>query len=121
LKICVDQNLSEYIRDLLPGHEVRHTFELGWDRLANGALLSAAEAAGFEVLVTADQSIPWQNRMAGRRISIVILSTNRWPTIEQAAHQILQALEAIAEGECRVVTLPGPPLRRRPPPIRPER
>jgi predicted nuclease of predicted toxin-antitoxin system len=117
LKIYVDQNLSEYIRDLLPGHEVRHTFELGWDRLTNGELLAAAEREGFEVLITA-RAFVWQNRMTGRRIALVILSTNRWSTVETAADQVRKALVGLTAGECRTVTLPRPPLVRRRPACR---
>jgi hypothetical protein len=70
-RIIIDQNLTEYLRDLLPGHHVSHAHEMGWDRLSNGELLNAAEQAGFEVLLTADQSIPHQNRMEGRQIAVV--------------------------------------------------
>jgi len=58
LKILLDQNLTEYLRDLLPGHDVTHASRLGWDRLGNGELLNAAEQAGFEVMLTADQNVP---------------------------------------------------------------
>ena len=116
MKILLDQNLAEYLRDLLPGHDVTHAFELGWHRLGNGDLLNAAEQAGFEAMLTADQNVPHQNRLQGRRIAVVILSTNRWPTIRQAADRLLAALEGLTPGECRQVILPRPPLRRRPPP-----
>ena len=118
-RIIIDQNLTEYLRDLLPNHDVRHAHEMGWDRLNNGELLTAAEQAGFEVMLTADQSIPRQNRMKGRQIALVILSTNRWPTIQQATDRILRALDGLSPGECREVSLPRPPLRRRPAPGRP--
>ena len=111
-RIIIDQNLTKYLRDLLPGHDVSHAHEMGWDRLSNGELLNAAEQAKFEVMLTADQSIPHQNRMEGRQIALVILSTNRWPTIQQASDRILQALEGLSPGECRRVSLPRPPLRR---------
>jgi predicted nuclease of predicted toxin-antitoxin system len=116
LNILLDQNLTEYLRDLLPGHNVTHAFELGWDRLGNGELLNAAEQAGFNAMLTADQNVPHQNRLQGRRIAVVILSTNRWPTIRQAANRILEALDGLTPGECRRVILPRPPLRRRPAP-----
>ena len=80
MRILVDQNLTVYVRDLLPGHDVGHTYELGWHTLSNGELLNQAEKAGFDVLLTADRSIPKQNRMEGRKIALVVLSTNRWPT-----------------------------------------
>jgi hypothetical protein len=116
LKILRDQDLAEYRRDLLAGHAGTHAFELGWHRLGNGELLNAAEQAGFEAMLTADRNTPHQNHLQGRRIAVVILSTNRWPTIRQAADRILEALEGLKPGERRRVILPRPPLRRRPPP-----
>ncbi len=99
MKILLDQNLAEYLRDLLPGHDVTHAFELGWHRLGNGELLNAAEQAGFEAMFTADQNVPQQSRLQGRCIAVVILSTNRWPTISQATDHILEALEGLTPGE----------------------
>ena len=116
MKILLDQNLAEYLRDLLPRHDVTHAFEPGWHRFGNGALLDAAEQAGFEAILTADRNVPYQNHLQGRRIEVVILSANRWPTIRQAADRILEALEGLMPGECRRVILPRPPVRRRPPP-----
>jgi predicted nuclease of predicted toxin-antitoxin system len=116
LKILLDQDLAEYLRDLLAEHAVTHAFELGWHRLGNGELLNAAEQAGFEAMLTADQNMPHQNRPQGRRIAVVILSTNRWPTIRQAADRILEALEGLTPGERRRAMFSRPPLRRRPPP-----
>ena len=113
----LDQNLTEYLRDLPPGHTVTHASERGWDRLSNGALLSAAEEAGFDAMLTADQNLPYQNRLLGCRIAVVILSTNRWPTIRPSSDQILGALGGLAPGDCRRVVLPRPSLRRRHPPI----
>ena len=119
-RIIIDQNLTMHLRDLLPGHVVTHAHEMGWDRLNNGELLNSAEQAGFDVMLTADQSIPRQNRMEARRIAVVILSTNRWPTIQQASDRILRALEGLAPGECRLVSLPRPPRRRHRAPGGPE-
>jgi hypothetical protein len=106
-RIIIDQNLTEYLRELLPNHDVRHAHEMGWDRLNNGELLTAAEQAGFEVMLTADQSIPRQNRMKGRQIALVILSTNRWPTIQQASDRILRALDGPQTSILQVATTVG--------------
>lgn len=116
VKIILDQNITEYVRDLLPGHSVKHASEMGWSRISNGDLLDAAERAGFEVLLTADQNLKFQQNLTGRRIAILVLSTNRWPTIEKSADRILLALEGLAPGGYVEVALPRPRLRRRPPP-----
>ena len=52
-----------------------------WDSLANGELLTAAEAAGFEVMVTTDRNLAYQQNLSGRRIALVVLTTPAWPSI----------------------------------------
>jgi len=59
--------------------------ELGWERLRNGALLDSAEQAGFEVLVTCDQNIRYQQNFTDRKLAVVVLSTNRWPKLRPVA------------------------------------
>jgi predicted nuclease of predicted toxin-antitoxin system len=73
LKILIDQNVSARLGRLLTGHETTHASSMGWAELTNGALLIAAEAAGFEIFVTADKNIPYQTNMAGRRLALVVL------------------------------------------------
>jgi hypothetical protein len=69
--------------------------------LKNGRLLDAAQEAGFEVLITADQSIPAQQNLIGRNISILILCsrTNRPRDLEPLVPAALDALSSIACGE----------------------
>ena len=59
-------------------HEVCHTAQVGWEEIANGKLLTLAEESGYNLLITADQNIPYQNSVAGRLIGILALSTNNW-------------------------------------------
>ena len=49
---------------------------MGWHQIGNGELLTIAEAAGFEIVITADQNIRYQQNLSGRRLSLVVLSTN---------------------------------------------
>lgn len=58
--ILLDENLPHRLRLLLPGHDVRTTAYQGWSGLSNGALLKAAEDAGFDAIITADQGIRYQ-------------------------------------------------------------
>ncbi len=53
-----------------------------WAMLENGDLLSAAEDAGFDVMLTADKNISYQQNLAGRRLALVVLSTNDWNLIQ---------------------------------------
>jgi hypothetical protein len=63
--------------------------ERGWEKLANGALLDAAEAAGFEVFVTADKNIRYQQNLTGLKISIVVLGNAQWPILRRHVERSL--------------------------------
>jgi hypothetical protein len=98
----------------LSGHEVRTTAEEAWDQLQNGALLAAAAEAGFDVFVTCDQNIAYQQNMSGRRIAIVVINTNSWPVIRSDTAKVVQAVDAAATGSFATVIYPKPQRRRRP-------
>jgi hypothetical protein len=106
------------LRLVLTSFDVKSAYEMGWDRLANGALLTTAEADGFSILLSADQNIWHQNRMAGRKIALVVLGTNHWDTINRDTRPVIEACERAGEGAYVVVPYPNPPRRRRtfPPP-----
>jgi len=101
------------LRHSLSHHSVRTTAQEGWDKLLNGALLAAAEAA-FDVFVTCDQNIVYQQNMAGRRVAIVVIITNNWPVISTNPAKVVQAVDAATAGSFATVTYPMPPPRRRP-------
>ena len=96
-RILLDENSPVGLRRLLPAHEVEHVARLGWDGIANGALVAAAEQEGFAVLITADRNLRYQQNLAGRRIALLILDTNNWRRIQASAESIRAALrEALA-------------------------
>ena len=80
--------------------------ERGWDTLANGILLDRAEEAGFEVLLTTDQSIRHQQNMANRQIAVVVLMNTSWPLIARNTEVVRIALEELQPGELREVQIP---------------
>jgi hypothetical protein len=71
--VLFDQATPVPIRPHLEGHAVRTTAQQGWDTLKNGDLLAAAEAAGFDLLLTTDKNMRDQQNLAGRTIAIVVL------------------------------------------------
>jgi len=71
--ILFDNSTPRGIARSLHGHLVTEARERGWDRLSNGELLKAAEQAGFDVLLTPDQNMRYQQNLTGRRIAIVVL------------------------------------------------
>lgn len=72
------------MRHLLDGHAVMTANELGWSMLRNGELLTTAENAGYELFVTTDTNLKYQQNLDGRRIGIVVLCTTSWPRIKAA-------------------------------------
>ena len=68
-------------------------YELGWATLKNGELLAAAESSGFEVLVTTDTNLQYQQNLNQRKIAIVVLSSTSWPRIQKNIKAIVSAID----------------------------
>lgn len=116
LRLLFDHNVPAPLRRLILGHDITFADECGWGELTNGDLLAAAEAAGFDVLLTADRNLRHQQNLTGRLIALVVLSTNHWPVIRDHAPHVLAAVEQAGRGHYVEVELPRPTLPRRPPP-----
>jgi hypothetical protein len=78
---------------------------MGWAELENGQLLRAAEDAGFELMVTCDQNISYQQDLRGRRLAPVVLSTNNWNVVKRITPPIVAAVDAASEGSFQYVQL----------------
>lgn len=98
MRVLFDQGTPAPLRHALVGHSVETAFDLGWGTLQNGALIAAAEAEGFEVFVTTDKNLKYQQNLAGRRLDIVVLSTTSWPRIRTNTAKILGAVESSQPG-----------------------
>jgi hypothetical protein len=94
VKVLFDQGTPAPLRRALVGHSVATAYELGWSKLQNGALIAAAEAAGFEVLVTTDKNLKYQQNLASRTLSIVVLLTTSWPRIQGSLPAVLAAVDS---------------------------
>ena len=94
------------IRWHLPAHQVVTAFEQGWSTLRNGELLSAAEAGGFDVLLTTDTNLRYQQNLANRAIAIVVLGRARWPRIKPVVARVAAAVEAATPGSYTEVEIP---------------
>jgi hypothetical protein len=73
MRVLFDHGTPSGIARSLAGHEVTEAIERGWDRISNGELLTTAEAAGFELLLTTDKNIRYQQNLKDRKIAIVVL------------------------------------------------
>jgi hypothetical protein len=109
LRILFDKNVPYQLRLRLAGHEIRTAAEEGWDRLVNGDLLKAAGDEGFEVLVTADQSLEYQQNLKGRKLALIVLSTNHIGILEDQPQKLVAAVDAVAEHSYQFVRYELPP------------
>jgi hypothetical protein len=113
LRILFDRNVPVAVRGFLGGHEVRTFAHMRWpDRLVNGELLKAAEAEGFDVLVTSDQNIQHQQNFTGRNLALVILGSNIWPIVRAHGAAISAAVDAATRASHHFIEMPLPPKPR---------
>jgi hypothetical protein len=93
--------IDEHFRHLFPGHHSQTVRYAGLAGLSNGNLLAAAEAAGFEVIITVDQNIPFQQNLESRTIAMLILCapTNRLRDLQKIVPAALEALASIKPGD----------------------
>lgn len=80
MRILFDQGTPAPLRTYLIGHTVVTAFEAGWSDLSNGDLIDAAEKA-FNLLITTDQNLKYQQNLAGRTLAILVLLTANWPKL----------------------------------------
>ncbi len=98
MRILFDQGTPLPLKEHLSTHSVSTAFELGWSNLENGELLSAAENS-FELFITTDQQIRYQQNLVGRQLAILVLLSTSWPRIQMHISQIHDAVEKIRPGE----------------------
>ena len=121
MHLLLDNNIAQGLFSLLcslPRHQVVHARDLGWAAVGNGELIALAEAAGFDVLVTADQRIRYQQNLGARQIGLVVLPTPMWPVLRRHLVEIVAVIDQAGRQCFLEVDLPRPPLKRRPPPSR---
>lgn len=106
MRVLFDQGSPAPLRQFLTQHEVTTAFERGWSTLKNGELLDAAEREGFEVFVTTDSSLKYQQNLQSRRIAIVVLTTPSWPRIQRAIALAVHAIDVASEGSYTEVAIP---------------
>lgn len=119
MKVLLDQNAPRGLRQVLTGHDVRTTLQMGWEELENGDLIGAAERDGFGLMVTADQNIKYQQRLSNRRIALIVLETNKWPVVRASLDRVIHAVDSAVPGSYQAIPFDRPALRRRPfkPPV----
>jgi hypothetical protein len=104
----LDNNVNRRFARLLPDYDVTHVQQLDWANLKNGLLLNAAESAGYDVLVTVDKQMQYQQNMGNRRISVIVLNSLRivLEEITPLAPKVLALLPDLPKGALVLVS-PG--------------
>jgi predicted nuclease of predicted toxin-antitoxin system len=92
VRILFDQGTPAPLRNFLRGHEITTAHERGWGTLQNGDLLRAAEAAGFEAIITTDQNLRYQQSLSERHLAIIVLLTTNWPLIRPHVSLVADAV-----------------------------
>lgn len=98
MKILLDENLDHRLRRHLGEHDVYTVDYMGWAGLKNGELLRVAEAEGFDVFLTGDKSLAYQQNLAARRIAVVTLSTIDLDILKRNLSLIIGAIDSVEPG-----------------------
>ena len=106
MRILFDHSTPRGVARSLRGHIVTKAKDRGWDTLTNGNLLAAAEQAGFDLLLTADKNMRYQQNLTGRRIALVVLSTPQWPLVRLHLESIAAVVNAATSGSYADVEIP---------------
>ena len=101
--VLLDENLDHRLRLHLSPHEVFTVAFRGWSGLKNGTLLRTAEESGIEVFLTGDQTLAFEQNLAGRRIAIVVLSSIELPILRGHLGRIRDAIDSAAPGSLQLV------------------
>lgn len=99
MRVLLDESLPRRLKGELPGHEVVTVVECGWAGTKNGKLLARASSR-FDVFVTADQNLQYQQNLAALPLPVVVLVArdNRFETLKPLAPRLLDALTTLRPG-----------------------
>lgn len=106
MKILFDNGTPKPISRVLIGHSVTYARRIGWHELENGELIQKAEEAGYEVLLSTDKNIQYQQNLSGRKIALVILGNQQWPLVKLHLDKIAAAVNAATPGSFVEVDIP---------------
>ena len=111
MRILFDKSAPYGLARHLAGHVVSTAEQHGWGRLGNGELLTVVEHAGYDVFLTADKNMRYQQNFSGRKIAIIVLGQSPWPLVQLPIPEVLAAVNAATTGSFVEVEIPLPPRR----------
>jgi len=108
LRILFDQGVPQPLRNALVAAEVKTAFEMGWSKLENGFLIDSAEESGFDVFISTDKNLRYQQDLSARKIAIVILPTTSWPKLQPFKDDIGSQVSQITPGSYIEISFDSP-------------
>jgi hypothetical protein len=106
MRVLFDQGTPVPIKRYLTAHEVSISADLGWERLTNGDLIHAAENEGFEILLTTDKNLCYQQNLRDGAIAIVVIGHSQWPALRPHVQRVFNAVNTAARGSYAEVDIP---------------
>ena len=106
MKILFDNGTPKPIARSLTGHQITYARRIGWHQMGNRELIQQAEEAGYEVLLSTDKNIRYQQNLTGRKIALVILGNQQWPLVKLHLDKIAAAVNAATPGSFTEVDIP---------------
>ena len=103
MRILFDEGVPRQLRQLLRPHMVLTSDATGWKGLKNGALLDAAEKHDFDILITNEKNLQYQQSLKKRRIAIIVLDRSKWPDVKLTVAKILDAINDAKPGSYTIV------------------
>jgi hypothetical protein len=104
--ILFDNGVPRGLARFLTGHSVEEARARGWEELSNGELIEVAEQLGFELMVTTDKNIRYQQNHRTRKIALVVLEHSQWPMVKLVAEKIAAAVDSVTPGSYVEVEVP---------------
>jgi hypothetical protein len=104
--ILSDNGTPAPLRYAFKNHVIVEAIERGWDRLVNGEPIAAAEAAGFDLLLTTDKNMRYQQNLKGRKMAFVVIGNQQWPTLRHHVERVVAAVSAATPGSFTEVEIP---------------
>jgi hypothetical protein len=112
--VLFDHGTPKGLARALSEHTVQTAQSRGWDTLSNGSLLNAAEEAGFDLLLTTDRRIRYEQNLKAHRIALVVLTgSTKWSAVREHADRIAAAVSSATPGSYSEVEIPLEPKRGR--------
>jgi len=105
MRILFDQGTPVPLRQYLTEHSVTTAYEEGWSNLSNGDLLQSAEDKGYQIFVTTDRNLRYQQNLSDRQIAIVVLLSTSWPKIRTQIEKVCGVINAVELGDYAEISI----------------